>query len=188
MPPVLVARDSIDAGAHIAQRFGQLRDLPEHPMYALIHARLAMGEPPFAVAKWVEKTVPPEDVFSPACMPLMSLDGRLRRYAALLPATAKVPRSYLDQLTKGLAIDVNVVAELASAIVYQKQRISQFAEGEKSFPLGMTSEQQRRERGVRGQGGRMGAPGLLTRGSHRGERPVRSGGRSEGGRARSLAA
>ena len=37
------------------------------------------------------------------------------------------------------------MAELAAAIVYQKQRISAFAENEKSFPLGMTSEQQRKE-------------------------------------------
>jgi hypothetical protein len=142
---MLVARDSIDAGARIAQRFGQLRDLPEHPMYALIHARLAMGEPPFAVAKWLQAVVPPGDVFSPETMPLKSLDGRLRRYAALLPATAKVPKSYIDQLTKGLALEIDVVAELAKNIVYQKQRISQFAENEKSFPLGITSEQQRKE-------------------------------------------
>lgn len=142
---MLVARDSIDSGARIAQRFGQLRDLPEHPLFTQIHARLAMGEPPFAVAKWLQAIVPPEDVFSPGAMPLKSLDGRLRRYAALLPAMVKVPRSYIDQLTKGLALEIDVVAELARNIVYQKQRISQFAESEKSFPLGITSEQQRKE-------------------------------------------
>jgi hypothetical protein len=142
---MLVARDSIDSGARIAQRFGQLRDLPEHPLYPQIHARLAMGEPPFAVAKWLQAVVPPGDVFGPETMPLKSLDGRLRRYAALLPATAKVPKSYIDQLTKGLALEIDVLSELACAIVYQKQRISQFAENEKSFPLGITSEQQRKE-------------------------------------------
>ena len=145
MPPVLAARDSADAGAHIANRFGKLRDLPEHPLFPQIHARLAMGEPPFAVARWVQATVPPEDPYSRASMPLMTLNSRLRRYAAMLPATAKVPRSHLDELTKGLEIEVNVVAELAAAIYYQKQRIGQFAENEKSHPLGMTSEQQRKE-------------------------------------------
>jgi hypothetical protein len=145
MPPVLVARDSVDAGAHIANRFGKLRDLPEHPLFPHIHARLAMGEPPFAVAKWVQATVPPADPYGPSSMPLMTLNSRLRRYAALLPATVRVPRSYLDELTKGLLIEVNVLAELAAAIVYQKQRISAFAESEKAFPLGMASEQQRKE-------------------------------------------
>jgi hypothetical protein len=145
MPPVLRARDSIDAGARIAQRFGQLRDLPEHPLFALIHARLAMGASPFATAKWVQATVAPEDPYSPVLKPLMTLNSRLRRYAAMLPATAKVPRSYLDDLTKGLQIETNVVAELASAIYYQKQRISQFAPREKDFPLGITAEQQREE-------------------------------------------
>ena len=94
------------------------------------------------VARWVQATVPPEDPYSRASMPLNS---RLRRYAALLPATATVPRSYLDGVTKGLQIEIDVIAELANAIYYQKQRISQFAEYEKSLPLGMTSEQQRRE-------------------------------------------
>jgi hypothetical protein len=123
----------------------QLRDLPEHPLFQHIHARLAMGEPPFAVAKWVQATVPAEDVYGPASMPLMTLNSRLRRYAAMLPSTAKVQRSYLDDLTKGLLIEINVLAELAAVIVYQKERISQFAASEKDFPLGMTSEQQRRE-------------------------------------------
>lgn len=145
MPPLLAARDSIAAGARIAQRFGQLKDLPEHPLYPQIHARLAMGEPPFAVAKWVQAMVPSEDVLSAQNLPLHSLDGRLRRYAALLPAATKVPRSYLDQLTKGLSIEIDVVAKLAQAIVYQEERISQFAPNEKSFPLGITSEQQRKE-------------------------------------------
>jgi len=145
MPPTLAARDSIDAGAHTAYRFARLKDLPEHPLFALIHARLAMGASPFATAKWVQATVAPEDPYSLASMPLMTLNSRLRRYAAMLPATAKLPRSYLDDLTKGLQIEINVVAELAAAIYYQKQRISQFAESEKSFPLGVTSEQQRKE-------------------------------------------
>lgn len=145
MPPVLAARDSIDAGAHIANRFGKLRDLPEHPLFPQIHARLAMGEPPFAVSKWVRATVPLEDPYSPASMPLMTLNSRLRRYSAMLPATSKVPRSYLDSLTKGLLIEINVVGELAQNIYYQKQRISQFAEQERLLPLGRTSEQQRKE-------------------------------------------
>jgi len=129
----------------MAYRFARLKDLPEHPMFALIHARLAMGESPFATAKWVQAVVPPEDRYSPASMPLMTLNSRLRRYAAMLPATGKLPRSYLDDLIKGLQIEINVMSELAAAIVYQKQRISQFAESEKSFPLGTTSEQQRKE-------------------------------------------
>lgn len=145
MPPVLVARNSIDAGAHIANRFAKLRDLPEHYLFMQIHGRLAMGEPPYAVAKWVQATVPTEDPYSPASMPLMTLNSRLCRYADLLPPAAKVPRSRLDELTKGLMIEIDVLAKLASVIVYQEQRISQFAEAEKTFPLGMTSEQQRKE-------------------------------------------
>ena len=145
MPPVLVARNSLYAGAHIANRFAKLRDLPEHPMFPLIHARLAMGEPPYAVARWVQRTVPPDDPYGPASMPLMTLNSRLLRYTAMLPAAAKVKRSYLDELTKGLVIEINVLAELANAIIYQKERISQFAANEKNLPLGMTSEQQRKE-------------------------------------------
>jgi hypothetical protein len=144
-PRVLVARDAVDRGARIANRFGKLRDLPEHPLFAHIHGRLAMGEPPYAVARWVQATVPPEDPYSPSSMPLLPLNSRLRRYAALLPAGAKVPRSYLEELTKGLLIEIDVAAELAAAIVYQKQRISQFAPHERDLPLGMTSEQQRKE-------------------------------------------
>ena len=56
-----------------------------------------------------------------------------------------MPRSYLDVVTKGLQIEIDVIAELAAAIVYQKERIGLFAESEKSLPLGVTSEQQRRE-------------------------------------------
>ena len=63
----------------------------------------------------------------------------------MLPVAGKVQRSYLDELTKGLVIEINVLAELAGAIVYQKERISQFAPNEKNLPLGMTSEQQRKE-------------------------------------------
>jgi hypothetical protein len=142
---MLAARDSIDAGARVANRFAKLRDLPEHPLYPQIHARLAMGENPFSVSKWVQAVVPPEDPYSPASMPLMTLNSRLRRYSALLPVTAKVPKSHLDELTKGLALEIDVVAELAGLIYYQKVRISQFAGNEKDFPLGITAEQQRRE-------------------------------------------
>jgi hypothetical protein len=145
MPPMLMALDSIDTGAHIANRFAKLKDLPEHPLFPQIHARLAMGENPFSVSKWVQAVVPPADLFSPASMPLRTLNSRLRRYSALLPMTAKVPKSYIDELTKGLAIEIDVVAELAASIVYQKARISQFAPNEKAFPLGITSEQQRKE-------------------------------------------
>ena len=97
------------------------------------------------VARWLQTVLPDEDRYSAASMPFMTLMHRLRRYAALLPPAARIPKSYLDELVRGLPIQINVMAELAAAIVYQKQRISQFAENEKSLPLGMTSEQQRKE-------------------------------------------
>jgi len=96
------------------------------------------------VARWLQTVLPDEDRYSAASMPFMTLMHRLRRYAALLPPAARIPKSYLDELVRGLPIQINVMAELAAAIVYQKQRISAFAEDEKNLPLG-TSERQRKE-------------------------------------------
>ena len=145
LPELLRAHDSIDTGAHVARRFLRLKDLPEHALYPQVHARLACGESPWSVARWLQAVVPDEDPYSAACMPLMTLVSRLRRYSALLPPAARIPPSYIDELTKGLPIQINVMAELAAAIVYQKQRISAFAEDEENLPMGMTSEQQRKE-------------------------------------------
>jgi hypothetical protein len=135
----------MDAGAHIAGRFQRLKDLPEHPLYPQVHARLACGESPWMVARWLQSVLPDEDRYSATSMPFMTLMHRLRRYAALLPPAARIPKSYLDELVRGLPIQINVMADLAAAIVYQKQRIGQFAEDEKNLPMGMTSEQQRKE-------------------------------------------
>jgi len=148
MPGILRAHDSTEAGAHIAGRFKRLKDLPEHPLYPQVHALLACGASPWSVAGWMQAVLPAEDPYSAASMPFATLRNRLRRYAALLPPAARIPPSYVDELTKGLPIQINVMAELAAAIVYQKQRISLFAEDEKNLPLGMTSEQQRKELGT----------------------------------------
>jgi len=134
----------METGAHIAGRFQRLKDLPEHPLYPQVHARLACGESPWMVARWLQTVLPDEDRYSAASMPFMTLMHRLRRYAALLPPAARIPKSYLDELVRGLPIQINVMADLAAAIVYQKQRIGLFAEDEKTLPMG-TSEQQRKE-------------------------------------------
>jgi hypothetical protein len=135
----------MDTGAHIAGRFQRLKDLPEHPLYPQVHARLACGESPWMVARWLQSVLPDEDRYSAASMPFMTLMHRLKRYAALLPPAARIPKSYLDGLVNGLPIQINVMADLAAAIVYQKQRIGQFAEDEKNLPMGVPSEQQRKE-------------------------------------------
>ena len=135
----------MDTGAHIAGRFQRLKDLPEHPLYPQVHARLACGESPWMVARWLQTVLPAEDRYSAASMPFMTLMHRLKRYAALLPPAARIPKSYLDGLVNGLPIQINVMADLAAAIVYQKQRIGQFAEDEKNLPMGVPSEQQRKE-------------------------------------------
>jgi hypothetical protein len=135
----------MDAGAHIAGRFQRLKDLPEHPLFPQVHARLACGESPWMVACWLQTVLPAEDRYSAASMPFMTLMHRLRRYAALLPPAARIPKSYLDGLVNGLPIQINVMADLAAAIVYQKERIGLFAEKEKTFPMGVPSEQQRKE-------------------------------------------
>ena len=137
--------NSLDAGMHIAQRFGQLRDLPEHGLYPQIHARLATGESAYSVAKWVQAVVPVEDPYSKDIIAFDTLRRRLQRYSALLPVTSKIPKSYIDNLTHGIELQINVIAELASAIHYQKARIGLFAETEKTFPMGVPSEQQRKE-------------------------------------------
>jgi hypothetical protein len=135
----------MDTGAHIAGRFQRLKDLPEHPLYPQVHARLACGESPWMVARWLQSVLPDEDRYSAASMPFMTLMHRLKRYAALLPPAARIPKSYLDELVRGLPIQINVMADLAAAIAYQKQRIGVSAEAEKTFYLGTTSEQQRKE-------------------------------------------
>jgi len=138
LPELLRAHDSMDTGAHIAGRFQRLKDLPEHPLFPHVHARLACGGSPWMVARWLQTVLPDGDRYSAASMPFMTLMHRLRRYAALLPPAARIPKSYLDGLVNGLPIQINVMADLAAAIVYQKQRIGQFAEDEKNLPMGMT--------------------------------------------------
>lgn len=145
MPPVLLERDAMEPSLRVAWRFGMFRDLPEHPLFHLIHARLVAGYSPWKIATWVQESVPDEDPFAIGRMDRRVLYRKLKRYRNMLPPAVMLPESYLDQLTKKIDVCIDVVPRLAALILYQEQRISQFAKNEKNFPLGITSEQQRKE-------------------------------------------
>lgn len=55
---------------------------------------------------------------------LSSLRRSLRRYSRLLPKSAFLPWSFIEDLVRGAEIDVDVMQELARLIVLQKQRIT----------------------------------------------------------------
>ena len=62
-----------------------------------------------------------------------------------MPRHMLAPVTHIDEIMLGAEVEIDVVRELGGLIRYQKQRVDQFAKNEKSFPLGMTSEQQRKE-------------------------------------------
>ena len=140
---MLNERDGAHQGMSIAARFQRLKDLPEHSLFFRIHARLVAGKSPWRTAQWVQATVPPDDPLGCESIRLKSLANKLSRYRALLPPALLLPDSFIDMLVHRAEIDIDVMQELAALIVYQKQRISQFAAQEREFPF--TVEQQRRE-------------------------------------------
>jgi hypothetical protein len=58
---MLNERDGAHQGMTIAARAQRLKDLPEHPLFFRIHARLVAGKSPWWAAQWVQVTVPPDD-------------------------------------------------------------------------------------------------------------------------------
>ena len=144
MPHALVGQ-SLEAGVLLARRFGNLTALPEHPLFPAIHGRLIAGEGPYRLARWIQGQVPIDDPLGSGTIQVRSLEQKLRRYKALMPRHMLAPVTHLDEVMLGAEIEIDVVKELGALIRYQKQRIDQFAKNEKTFPLGMTSEQQRKE-------------------------------------------
>ena len=65
-----------------------------------------------------------------------------------MPRNMLIPATHIDNLLNGAFPEIDVLRELSGLILYQKQRIDQFAEKEKGWPLGITSEQQRKEVGT----------------------------------------
>jgi hypothetical protein len=144
LPQALVGQ-SLEAGVLLARRFAALKALPEHPLFPAIHGRLIAGEGPYRLARWVQGQVPVDDSLGSGSMLVASLERKLRRYRALMPKHMLAPVTCVDELMLGAEVEIDVVRELGGLIRYQKQRVDQFAKNEKTFPLGMTSEQQRKE-------------------------------------------
>ncbi len=126
-------------------RFSHFRVLPGHPLFLTIHDRIVAGEELWPLARWVHASVPPDDPLGTETIDIDHLYRMLRRYRDMLPPHLFLPPTYLAELTKGVQVHIQVVPELAALIRYQQMRISQFAEKEKDWPLGITSEQQRKE-------------------------------------------
>ncbi len=124
LPPGLQKpADSLDTGWSLAKRFKAFGDLPFHPLFAMIHARLIQGQSPWRVAAWIMNTVPDDDVYSKFHIDQMTLFKRLKRYTALLPPTVMLPQTYLDSLVRKADVQVDALQELAMLITYQKIRI-----------------------------------------------------------------
>jgi len=144
IPQALIGQ-SLEGGVLLARRFAGLARLPEHPMFTAIHGRLVAGESPYHLARWIQGQVPLDDPLGSASIKVGSLERKLRRYRALMPQHMLIPPTHIDSLMKGALLEIDVVREFTGLILYQKQRIEQFASKEKDWPLGMTSEQQRKE-------------------------------------------
>jgi len=114
-------------------------------MFMEIHDRIVAGQPIWRIAKWVQAQVPLDDPLGVGTISPEALYKKLRRYRLMLPDVLFLPPTYLAEVTKGVQVHIDVVPELAALIRYQQLRISQFAPKEKDWPLGITSEQQRRE-------------------------------------------
>lgn len=137
--------DGYEPGRAVAIRFAHLRALPNHPLFLEIHDRIVAGEQLWRLAHWVHASVPPEDPLGTATIDIAHLYRMLKRYKSMLPPHLFLPPTYLAEVTKGVQVHIDVVPELAALIRYQQLRISQFAPKEKDWPLGITSEQQRKE-------------------------------------------
>ena len=144
LPQALIGQ-SLEAGVLLARRFARLARLPEHPLFSAIHGRLIAGESPYHLARWIQGRVPFDDPLGCGSIQVDSLERKLRRYKALMPRNMLIPATHIDNLLNGAFPEIDVLRELTGLILYQKQRIDQFAGKEKDWPLGITSEQQRRE-------------------------------------------
>jgi hypothetical protein len=147
LPQALIGQ-SLEAGVLLARRFARLARLPGHPLFPAIHGRLIAGESPYHLARWIQGRVPFDDPLGTAAIQVDSLERKLRRYRALMPRNMLIPSTHIDSLLNGAFPEIDVLRELAGLIWYQKQRIDQFAGKEKDWPLGITSEQQRKEVGT----------------------------------------
>jgi hypothetical protein len=147
LPQALIGQ-SLEAGVVLARRFARLARLPEHPLFPAIHGRLIAGESPYHLARWIQGRVPFDDPLGSGSIHVDSLERKLRRYKALMPRNMLIPATHIDSLLNGAFPEIDVLRELSGLILYQKQRIDQFAEKEKGWPLGITSEQQRKEVGT----------------------------------------
>jgi hypothetical protein len=134
-----------EPGRAVAFKFAHLRSLPDHPLFLTIHDRIVAGEELWPLARWVHASVPPDDPLGTDSIDIRHLYRMLKRYKLMLPPHLFLEPTYLQELTKGVEIHVDVVSKLGALIRYQELRVGQFAEKEKDWPLGITSEQQRRE-------------------------------------------
>ena len=137
--------DGYEPGRAVAIRFSHFRSLPDHPLFMTIHDRIVAGESLWPLARWVHASVPPEDPLGTATIDVAHLYRMLKRYKSMLPPHLFLPPTHLAEVTKGVQVHIDVIPELAALIRYQQMRISQFAPKEKDWPLGITSEQQRKE-------------------------------------------
>jgi hypothetical protein len=133
--------DSHIMGIWLGERITRLRVLTEHPLYPAIHGRLVAGISSYRVAAWILQRVGPEDPF--AKRTTRSLARTLQKYAKLLPKSAFLPQSLIEDLVRGAEIDIDVLQELAGLIVLQKQRITMAAKMESRLQIPV--EQVRRE-------------------------------------------
>lgn len=135
------APDSQVMGIWLGDRIKRLRTLTEHPLYPAIHGRLVAGISSYRVATWIKQRVGPDDPLGQRTT--RSLARTLQKYARLLPRSAFLPQSFIEDLVRGAEIDVDTIQELAGLIVFQKQRVTMAAKMEAT--LGIPLEQVRRE-------------------------------------------
>ena len=148
LPAGLQWIEGYEPGRRVATRFAHLKSLPDHPLFFEIHDRIVAGESLWQLARWVHASVPPDDPLGTGMIDTSHLYRMLGRYKSMLPPHLFLPPTYLAEVTKGVRIHIDVIPALAALIRYQQLRISQFAPREKDFPLGITSEQQRKEVGT----------------------------------------
>jgi hypothetical protein len=134
-----------EPGRAVAFKFAHLRALPDHALFLTIHDRIVAGEELWPLARWIHASVPPDDPLGTERIDIRHLYRMLKRYKLMLPPHLFLEPTYLARLTKGVQVHVDVVSKLGALIRYQEMRIGQFAEKEKDWPLGITSEQQRKE-------------------------------------------
>jgi hypothetical protein len=141
--------DSLAHGVWIRRIAPRFRRLIDHKLFPRIHTRLTMGMSSYRVAAWIQREVPADDIFGIETIRLDSLARSLRRYIALLPKSAFLPQSFVEDLVRGAEVDVDVMQELAGLIVAQKQRLTSAYKAEQT--LGFPIEQMRREIDLLGQ-------------------------------------